>query len=100
MKLKTVYDKVKYIIKNIPESRENSLKLILHTYKFLGINTKDSFENVVSQILTKKYPTTESITRAARKVYETYPELKTEKSNQVSIKKEEEFRDFYGDKGE
>lgn len=100
MKLKTVYDKVEYVIKNVPESRKGPLNLILHTYKFLGVNTKDSFENIVSQILAKRYPSPESITRASRDVYKKYPELKTEKSKQVSIEKEKEFREFYGYKGD
>lgn len=72
MKTKEVlYDKVKELLIKYPELRNSDRKLLWATWYVLGLVT----DGVIAKDNFYKAPSSESITRARRKVQENNPEL-------------------------
>ncbi len=77
--MKTVKDRVEYLLVKFPKFRDNDFKLIAHYYfKILG---REALENMsgmdfLHQFADGKLPHTESIRRVRAKIQEERPELR------------------------
>lgn len=72
MDLTTIVEKV---LRQYPETRDSDSKLIYCVYRLYGLPMRSTFEYVVSELIQGNLPAFASITRAKRKLVETYPEL-------------------------
>ena len=85
-----ILDKVERVLREKEETRSNDRKLVIETYKVLGVNTDLSFSYIFGN---SDLPSTESITRARRKLQTIYPELRAVEEVEVGrALKEEAYR--------
>lgn len=79
--LKTVRQKVKYLLEKIPYTRDNDMKL-LGTYYLYELGKEDvnkmSAMEMLSLISTNQVPHFETIRKERQRVQKAFPELKTD----------------------
>lgn len=77
MLFEKIEDKVLYVLKQNEQTRSDDFLLICEVYKLDNQNvSKANFEEVMSNHKNWSLPSFHSITRARRKLFERYPELK------------------------
>ena len=81
----TIYDKVKEILEDYPDAREN----YTHLY-WIFYNERDFF-HILAEIRSKRLPSFEAVSRARRKVQEDHPHLRG-KTYGKRLEKEHEVR--------
>jgi hypothetical protein len=78
-KIKTISDKVKFILANVPQTRndDNLLTLKVWALEEPNLRAKDfPFVEFAKRFLDRELPSTESIRRTRQKIQEQYPELR------------------------
>jgi uncharacterized pyridoxal phosphate-containing UPF0001 family protein len=70
-----VYDQVKDLLTQYPELRDSDKKLLWIVWHKLGLLQRTEATNFITYPNYMKAPSSESITRARRKVQELHPEL-------------------------
>ena len=94
MKIKKVEQKVLKVLEERPETRSDDFILIYYVYKeYLDISVF-RFSSVMLHHNDLELPSFHSITRARRKIFEKFPELKPKKVTKFRAEKEEEFKEY------
>lgn len=94
--MKDYYDKVKKILEQRPETRDDDMKLYaIFVHMTVGLKPSERFYEVMYNHSKYDLPSYESVTRARRKVQENEPSLQGEKRAK-RLEMEEEYRRFYG----
>lgn len=96
MKLKNLENIVLEVLKTQPLTRSDDFHLVLRVYQQLNEKavTKELFCEIMLYHNEYGLPSFESITRARRKVFEKYPELKPKKITELRAEKEKEFKEY------
>lgn len=95
MQFEKIEDKVLYVLKQNEQTRSDDFLLICEVYKLENRNvTKSNFEEVMKNHKNWSLPSFHSITRARRKLFERYPELKPIKVTEEREKLKEEYKDY------
>lgn len=93
--MKDYYDKVKRILEERPETRDDDMKLYaIFVHMATGMSPKVGFYEAMYNHFKYDLPSYESITRARRKVQEQVEGLRGTK-RQRRKEMEEEYRDWY-----
>ena len=95
--MKNYYDKVKHILENWEQARDDDMLLysiFLHLGKY--VKKDERFYDVFPKAKERGLPSYESITRARRKVQEKEPHLRGKEYGKRQ-KIEQEYHDYYRD---
>lgn len=93
MKPKLIENKVLEVLKEHPRTRKDDFILILEVYKSYGV-ADYTFQHVMTYHSLLGLPSMHTITRARRKLFEKYPELKPQKITELRAEEEKEFRSY------
>lgn len=94
--MKDYYEKVKAILTERPETRDDDMKLYaIFVHKTVRISSSVGFYEALYNHSKYNLPSYESVTRARRKVQEENPNLQGEKRTK-RLEMEEEYRQYYG----
>ena len=96
MDFKTIEDKVAYVLRKYPETRSDDFQLIFAVYRMINENVAvmDRFSEVMLNHKQYGFPSFHSITRARRKIFEKYPELKPDSVTKKRQELEEEYKGY------
>ena len=93
--MKDYYNKVKTMLIEVPEERDDDMLLYARfCYKYGYVFPSDNFMSVMCNAKKNNIPSFESVTRARRKVQEKCPELVGTK-RKIRKAEEEVYREYY-----
>lgn len=97
---KMIFKKTEEIVKDVlikfPETRSDDFLLIFAVYREINFNLAimDRFSEVMINHSRYKLPSFHTITRARRKIFEKYPELRPEKVTRKRKELEEDYKEY------
>lgn len=94
MRLKAVESKVREVLEENIEARNDNFILILKVYEKIGMPVDYSFLTIMNKHSNFKAIPFESILRARRKIVRKHPELQGENVKKLRIEQEEQYFDY------
>lgn len=93
--MKDYHNKVKSLLIEIPETRDDDMLLYgIFCYRYGYVGQSSEFMAVMTNAKRLGMPSYESITRARRKIQENYPQLRGTRHNARKAE-EEVYREYY-----
>ena len=92
MRLKNLQNKVKEVLEESVEARNDNFKLVYQVYKKLDIPVQFQFMDLMMEHSKYGLPSFESVLRARRKIVETHPELA--ECEEVKLFREEQQEEY------
>ena len=95
MKLLSIQKRVENAILEYPETRADDFKLVFRVYEqIVEWIMFETFWEVIEHHMEYGLPSFESITRARRKIFKKFPELRDEKATKIRLKEQEEYLEY------